>query len=155
MFAEVVSLNLKTELFPWTKMMPHTKHKITDSRKSPVSSQNSAKSSKPKQPRGKVLKTKLLSNGFHEVENGVDKRKSPSAEDEIAKMNLLTLRKVDKSVCEIVKTVPHVVLYEFKTGENMWVSAVRFLALLGQGALNRMWCLLPPLAGYSGRVAAV
>lgn len=109
--------------------MSHIKHRSSDSRdarKSPVSSQNKPSKSK-QQPVGKVTKTKPLSNGFHEVGNGVDKRKSPTAavvreEDEVAKMNLLTLQKVDKDVFEIVGTVPHVVLYHFKTAENMWVS---------------------------------
>lgn len=105
--------------------MSHIKPKSTDARRSPVSPQNTARSSKPKPLKSKVSKAKPISNGFHEVGNGVEKRKSTSVakeKDEIAKMNLLTLQKVDRSVSEIVDTVPHVVLYEFKKAENVWVS---------------------------------
>lgn len=114
--------------------MSSTKHKNTDPRKLPVSGQNSAKSGKAKTSKSKVSKTiaaaKPLSNGVHEVVNGVDTRKSSSgkseSEGEIAKINLLTLQKVDKSVLEILTTVPHVILYEFKTEENIWVSAIDY-----------------------------
>lgn len=112
--------------------MSSTKHKNTDPRKSPVSGQNSAKSGKAKTSKSKVSKTtaaaKPLSNGVHEVVNRVDTRKSSSgkSEGEIAKINLLTLQKVDKSVLEILTTVPHVILYEFKTEENIWVSAIDY-----------------------------
>ena len=105
--------------------MSHIKPKSTDARRSPVSPQNATRSNKPKPPKVKVSKVKPVSNGFHEVSNGVEKLKSNSVakeKDEVAKMNLLTLQKVDRSVSEIVDTVPHVVLYEFKTAENMWVS---------------------------------
>lgn len=114
--------------------------KSMKARKSPVSP---TKSVKPKLPKDKVSKAEPVSNGFHEVVNKAEYRKSPSVakekvgngvekrkshsvakeEDEVAKINLLTLQKVDRNVSEIVDTVPHVVLYEFRTAENMWVSA--------------------------------
>ena len=119
-------MNLVTERVYQEKKMSSTKQKSLDSRRSPV---NTSKSGKTKPPKTKVSKTtpaKPVSNGFHEVSNGVDKRKDQPAkakeEDEVAKMNLLTLQKVDKSVAGIVETVPHVVLYEFKPVVNMWVS---------------------------------
>lgn len=60
---------------------------------------------------------------FHVVEpvsNGMEKRKDVKATTrEETKINLLTLQKVDKSVCEIVKTMPHVVLDQFKSTENV------------------------------------
>ena len=59
---------------------------------------------------------------FHVVEpvsNGMEKRKDVKATTKETKINLLTLQRVDKSVCEIVKTMPHVVLYQFKSTENV------------------------------------
>jgi hypothetical protein len=107
--------------------MSHIKPKTSDARRSPVSPQNTARMGpgKPKLPKGKVSKPKAVSNGFHEVRNGVDKQKRPTVakeEDEIAKINLLTLQKVDGNVSKIMETVPHVILYKFKTTENIWVS---------------------------------
>ena len=98
-------------------------------RRSPVSGHGSSKSVKAKTPKSKASRTagtgRPLSNGVHEVySNGVATKKTEDeGEQEIAKMNFLTLQKVDSSVSRILATVPHVVLYEFKTAENMWVSS--------------------------------
>ncbi len=104
------------------------KLKNTDPRKSPVSSHNGAKSAKSKPPKAKAAKTAPgmpVSNGFHEVVGKADGKKKGVATKEkyeVAKMNLLTLQKVDENISEIVSTVPDVILYEFKKAENMWVS---------------------------------
>ena len=96
--------------------------KSSEMRKSPLSSQKLAhsKSSKTKlakgKPSSKSTGDKPVSNGLREVTNGVP------AKDETAKMNLLTLQKTDSGVSSILATVPHVVLYRFKTSENVWVS---------------------------------
>ena len=101
-------------------------------RRSPVAAPNSIKSVKSKTPKNKVSKAattgKSLSNGVHEVySNGVTTKKRESeGEQEIAKINLMTLQKVDGSVSRILATVPHVVLYEFKTAQNVWVSVKLF-----------------------------
>ena len=123
--------------------MSHTRHNKSasgDPRRSPVAAKSgggkSTKtlSSKGKNPTSKSSTGKAVSNGVHEVKgtsvgNGfaasLPNRKSTSSakeEQEIVKMNLLTLQKMDKSVSSILETVPHVVLYEFKTTENVWVS---------------------------------
>lgn len=93
-------------------------------------------SSKGKNPASKSSTGKTVSNGVHEVKgspvgNGfaasLPNRKTASSakeEEEIVKMNLLTLQKMDKSVSSILETVPHVVLYEFKTSDNVWVSLI-------------------------------
>ena len=112
--------------------MSYTKSKgVAEPRRSPVNGTKSSNKSKPSKV--KVAKAApgkaatVPSNGFHVVEpvsNGVEKRKDAKAtkeESQVAKINLLTLQKVDKSVCEIVETVPHVVLYQFKSTENVWV----------------------------------
>lgn len=111
--------------------MSYTKSKgVAEPRRSPVNGTKSSNKSKPSKV--KVAKAApgkaatVPSNGFHVVEpvsNGVEKRKDAKAtkeESQVAKINLLTLQKVDKSVCEIVETVPHVVLYQFKSTENVW-----------------------------------
>ncbi len=109
--------------------MSSNKGKNVEMRKSPVSTHTSTKSVKSKTPKNKVSKPpaaagKALSNGVHEVRsNGLStKTKELEGEKEIAKINLLTLQKVDSSVSSILATVPHVVLYEFKTAQNVWVS---------------------------------
>lgn len=88
--------------------------------------------SKGKNPASKSSTGKSVSNGVHEVKGNPvgdgfaaslpNRKSAPAKEEEIVKMNLLTLQKMDKSVCSILETVPHVVLYEFKTTENVWVS---------------------------------
>lgn len=122
--------------------MSQNRQKNSEMRKSPVSGQKMAatKSSKAKAPKGRVSKPaagKPLSNGVHEVTNGVGAGKM---EDQTAKINLLTLQKMDSSVCGILATMPHVVLYEFKKAENVWVSnaisgttPTHFLFYLGMG----------------------
>lgn len=111
--------------------MSHTKQNGKDVRKSPINV-TTQKSAKVRTPKAKVSKTaaaKPLNNGLHAVTNGVGtgrnssgKSKAGGGEDEIAKINLLTLQKVDSAVSAILATVPHVVLYEYKTSGNMWVS---------------------------------
>lgn len=104
--------------------MSQNSQKSSEVRKSPVSSQKMVAAGKPgksKTPKTKVAKpsaAKPLSNG---LSNGVAGKK---VEDQTAQMNLLTLQKTDSTVCSILATVPHVVLYEFKKSENVWVSHV-------------------------------
>ena len=109
--------------------MSSNRSKNTEMRRSPVS-HNSTKPAKSKTPKSKVSKTpgRPLSNGVHEVHsNGVGKKKVEQEKDKdgekaTAKINLMTLQKVDSGVSSILATIPHVVLYEFKTAENVWVS---------------------------------
>lgn len=108
--------------------MSQNRQKGSEVRKSPVSGQKmaaakasgKAKAKAPKAKSSKPATGKPLSNGVNEVVNGMDAGKVE--EDQTAKMNLLTLQKMDSSVCGILATVPHVVLYEFKTAQNVWVS---------------------------------
>lgn len=113
--------------------MSQNKHRSVEMRRSPVSTQKQAGVARNKTPKGKSKtsstsrstpgKAPGLSNGVHNpTSNGVTV--VSNGEDETAKMNLLTLQKVDPSVCSILATVPHVVLYEFKPTENVWVSVV-------------------------------
>ena len=107
--------------------MSQNKQKSTELRRSPVSTQMSMKTnSKPKTtPKNKVTKAtkKSLSNGVHTTgSNGVVVGGTTPDEKEIAKINLKTLQKVDPTISRILATVPHVVLYEYKDTENMWVS---------------------------------
>ena len=104
--------------------------------KRPETRQRSVSSSKNEKPRTPKAK-KPSSNGV----NGTSKDshhhnhnqksgdrgtsgRSSSDEDEVTKMNLKTLQKVDRRVSSILATVPHVVLYQYRTAENMWVSVL-------------------------------
>lgn len=112
---------------------------------SPFSLQNSSKNkTKPaaKNPKRQYSngnnkppkKALALTNGVvhKEVSNGVcdDEKNLLSKEAEIAKMNLKTLQKVDAGIGKILATVPHVVLYQYRGTENIWVCFVVVLLLL-------------------------
>ena len=102
--------------------MSYYKNKSTEVRKSPV--QYSSKVSKPKVHKNKASKPgeKSLSNGFHGKPNEVVFAKNSNGEDEVTKINLMTLQKVDSSISDIQATVPHVVLYQYQSEQDMWVS---------------------------------
>ncbi len=104
-----------------------------------VSSSKTEKTEKPKTPKTKKAS---LSNGVNGTsknsqhhchhhhktgDKGSSGGRSSSDEDEVTKMNLKTLQKVDARVSSILETVTHVVLYQYQTKENMWVS-------------ERVWC---------------
>ena len=54
--------------------------------------------------------------------NGLEKRSSSIGKDEVLKINLMAIRKVDPNVLGIVSTVPQVVLYQYQSSSNEWVS---------------------------------
>ena len=88
-----------------------------DSRRSPVGNRKS------KTPR--AGKTKPLSNGLQEVIPDYNQHRGRSAslgKEEVLKMNLMTVRKLDTSVIRIESTVPQVVLYQYESTSNTWVS---------------------------------
>lgn len=71
----------------------------------------------------------MVRNGHHSPSptdssnmNGLEKRSSSAGKDEVLKMNLMAIRKVDPNVLGIVSTVPQVVLYQYESSSNEWVS---------------------------------
>ena len=55
--------------------------------------------------------------------NGVVSRDRTSSmgKEEVVKMNLMAIRKIDSQVETICSTVPHVVLYQYDGANNTWV----------------------------------
>ncbi len=93
----------------------------SQSRRSPVSNRK-PKTSKP------GGKNQRLSNGLQECVPEPPKRSSSSllGKKEVAKINLHTVRKLDSSVKSIKSTVPQVVLYQYESISNTWVSVCRY-----------------------------
>lgn len=89
-----------------------------DSRRSPVGNRKSKIS--------KAEKTMPLSNGLQEVIPGPNTsnrvhHSGSLGHEEVLKMNLLTVQKLDTSVVRIESTVPQVVLYQYEASSNTWV----------------------------------
>ena len=66
---------------------------------------------------------KLGALGVKALTNGLPHRSASLGKAEVAKMNLLAVRKIDPQVTKILHTVPKVVSYEFHEANNTWVSA--------------------------------
>lgn len=96
--------------------MSASKRTSVQARRSPVGNRKS------KTPR--AGKNQSVLNGLKEfVPEPARNSSSPLGKEEVAKMNLMTIQKLDSSVKAIKSTVPQVILYEYDGVSNTWVSA--------------------------------
>ena len=65
-----------------------------------------------------------VASGDTALVNGVASRDRTSSlgKEEVVKMNLMAIRKIDSQVETICSTVPKVVLYQYDGANNTWVS---------------------------------
>lgn len=99
--------------------MSTNKKTSSQARRSPVGNR------KPKPKTPKAAKNQHISNGLHEFVPEPPQRSSSSSlgKEEVAKINLKTVCKLDSSVQSIQFTVPQVVLYKYEGILNTWVGA--------------------------------
>lgn len=67
-----------------------------------------------------------ITSGDAALVGGMAARSLSSAmgQDEVIKMNLMAIRRIDSQVETIHSTVPQVVLYQYEGTNNTWVSSV-------------------------------
>ena len=71
---------------------------------------------------GPPSSTSVIKRGVRERQKVESSAESRAPGDGAKEMNIMAVERVDPGLCDILSTVPQVVLYQYESNSNTWVS---------------------------------